>query len=116
MQNQLTDGLKVTVPAPAGGVTSGDGVLIGSLFGVASATAAAGADVVLVRTGTYTLPKFGAGSGAAWTVGQLVYWDASEGEATHTDDSAANKVIGVAAAVATTTATTGAVLLTGQVS
>ncbi|HVZ64624.1 MAG TPA: DUF2190 family protein [Lacunisphaera sp.] len=47
MKNYIQEGRMITVAAPAGGVTSGDGVVMGALFGVASKTAAAGETVSL---------------------------------------------------------------------
>lgn len=43
--------------APVGGVASGQGVLIGSLFGVAATTAAEGAEVEIATRGVFDLPK-----------------------------------------------------------
>jgi len=37
MKNYIQEGRMITVAVPAGGVTSGDGVVIGALFGVARA-------------------------------------------------------------------------------
>ncbi|MBZ0140481.1 MAG: DUF2190 family protein [Pseudorhodoplanes sp.] len=36
MKNYIQEGRMITLAAPAGGVTSGDGVMVGALFGVAS--------------------------------------------------------------------------------
>jgi hypothetical protein len=44
------------VPAPVGAVHWGDGVLIGSLFGVAAYNAAEGEDVEVSLGGVYELP------------------------------------------------------------
>lgn len=106
MKNFVQNGDIITVPAPSGGVTSGDGVLIGSLFGVAQATAAATVPVAIKTRGVFTLPKT---SAQAWTVGALIYWDASEDECTTVDTD--NTVIGVAVAVAANPSATGTVLL-----
>lgn len=56
MKNFVQRGDTITVAAPAT-LSSGDGVLIGSLFGVATTDAASGADVALVTTGVIALPK-----------------------------------------------------------
>lgn len=53
-------------------IASGEGVLIGSLFGVAAASYAAGDEGVLNVTGIYELPKTGS---QAWSFGTKVYWD-----------------------------------------
>ncbi len=62
----------ITVAAPAGGVASGDGVVIGALFGIASTTAAAGETVTIATTGVFDLPKLASSVIAA---GDKVSWD-----------------------------------------
>lgn len=94
MKNYLGPGDIVEVPAPAGGVASGDFVLVGVLGGVAQVAAAAGVIVPIVRKpGNYTLPK---ATGAAWTKGDALYWDATAKNFTKT--SAGNTRYGAAAA------------------
>ena len=44
-KNYIQPGHTITVAAPTGGVLSGDGVLIGTLFGIAQYDAVEGADV-----------------------------------------------------------------------
>jgi predicted RecA/RadA family phage recombinase len=61
----------LTLPAPYA-VNSGQGALIGSIFGVASTDALINADCVFVTRGEYTFPKV---ASQAWTLGQKVYWD-----------------------------------------
>lgn len=107
MQNYKSPGENVTITAPAA-ITAGDGIQIGSLFGVAQATVASGVDVVLARRGIYTLPKL---SAQAWTVGALIYWDAAAKQCTTV--VATNKPIGVAMAVAANPSSFGDVLLDG---
>jgi len=107
MKNYVQDGKVITVTAPAGGVSSGDGVLIGAgLFGVAQKDAAAGDPVAIVTRGVFELPKT---SAQAWTVGALIYWDADPGECTTT--STDNTIIGVAVAAAANPSAVGTVLL-----
>lgn len=106
--NLKQDGEVMTVAAPAA-KSSGDGVLVGSMFGVAVADAASGADVAIATRGVYTLPKV---SAQAWTVGALIYWDDSAGQCTTT--STDNKLIGVAAAAAANPSSTGEVRLNGS--
>lgn len=106
MKNYVQDGKVITVAAPSGGVTSGQGVLIGSLFGVAQMAAAEGADVAIVTRGVFTLPKT---SAQAWTVGALIYWDATPGECTTVDTG--NTVIGVAVKAASNPSATGTVII-----
>ena len=110
MKNLVADGNTVTVAAPAA-VTSGDGVLVGSMFGVAQTDAANGADVVIVTTGVFDLPKVGS---QAWTVGVKVYWD--DGNSRCTTASSSNTLIGVAVAAVGSGAgeTTGRVRLNGS--
>lgn len=92
-------------------VTGGQGLLLGSLFGVVVASALIGELAAMKRTGRFTLPK---ATGQVWSVGSLIYWDDTAKNATTTVGS--NKVIGAAAAAAISGATSGEVLLTGQVS
>lgn len=66
------EGTMITVTAPSGGVVSGRGVLIGTLFGVSAVTADAGASVEIATRGVYTLPKT---SALAISVGDRVFWD-----------------------------------------
>lgn len=110
MKNLVADGNTVTVAAPAA-VTSGGGVLIGSMFGVAQADAAIGADAVIVTTGVFDLPKVGS---QAWTVGVKVYWD--NGNSRCTTVATSNTLIGVAVAAVAGGAgdTTGRVRLNGS--
>ena len=53
-------------------VTSGDGVLVGSLFGVAQTDATSGNSVDMAITGTYTLAKQ---TSQSWSSGDTIYWD-----------------------------------------
>lgn len=65
---------RVDVPAPSGGCVSGQGYVIGSIFGVAMHDAAEGALVTLRTRGIIDLPKSGAGS-VNFAVGAKVFWD-----------------------------------------
>ncbi len=80
MKNFVQKGEAITVAAPAA-VSSGDGVLVGGLFGVANGGAAIGADVTISTVGVFELPKTSTDS---MTVGAAAYWDAAEGEVTVT--------------------------------
>lgn len=62
----------VTVIAPAGGVSSGDGVLIGSLFGIATHDAAAGAELELGVSGVWDIA---ADTSLVIDEGDRVFWD-----------------------------------------
>jgi predicted RecA/RadA family phage recombinase len=68
MKNYIQEGRMITVAAPAGGVTSGDGVV----FGVASKTAAAGETVTIATEGVFDLPKL---ASAVIAAGDAVAWD-----------------------------------------
>jgi predicted RecA/RadA family phage recombinase len=67
---QLGD--QVTVIAPAGGTVSGVGVLVGSLFGVATKTAAVGTSVEIRIEGVCEIAKT---SALAISTGDRLYWD-----------------------------------------
>ncbi len=77
MKNYIQPGNIITVTAPTGGVTSGAGLLVGNLFGIATANAAAGADVEISTTGVFDLPK---AANATFTEGQRVSWDATNAQ------------------------------------
>lgn len=95
MKNYIQPGNSVTVAAPAGGVSSGDGVLIGTLFGVAQTDAADGADVELLTEGVVELPK---ATPLAIAVGDRLFWDPANKEANKT--AAAQVCVGVAVVAA----------------
>lgn len=107
MRNYVQRGDALTIPAPTGGVLSGDAVLAGALFGVASADAAEGDDVAVSVEGVFELPKKAAD---AVTVGAVLYWDATPGELTITATD--NARVGYAAAAASAGTATVAVKLT----
>lgn len=72
MKNHIQKGEVITVPAPIGGVASGEGVIIGNIFGIAAYAAAVGEPVELATIGVYQLPK---ATAAVLTVGARVAWD-----------------------------------------
>ncbi|WNG37874.1 DUF2190 family protein [Archangium violaceum] len=111
MKNYIQPGQSLTLTAPAGGVTSGQPYLIGSLFVVATGSAAAGSPFVGARCGVFELTKT---AGQAWTEGAALYWDNAARACTTVSTS--NTRIGWAAQAATSAATTGAVLLSGLAS
>jgi predicted RecA/RadA family phage recombinase len=110
MRNFIQPGNTVTVPAPSGGVLSGGGVLVGSLFGVAAYTAAEGQPVEIDLVGVFELPKV-TGGGSAFTVGVLLYWDSTPGRLTTV--AADGMLVGVATEPAGDSATTARVRLNG---
>ena len=58
MKNYVQPGNTITLTAPYD-VASGDGLLVGSIFGVASGTAALGETVEAALVGVYELKKLG---------------------------------------------------------
>jgi predicted RecA/RadA family phage recombinase len=90
MKNYIQPGEMVTALAPAN-VLSGDGVLVGGLFGVAAYDALSGAEVELGTRGVYELPKT---TGQAWAAAWApIYWDNTTKKCTTT--AASNLKIGV---------------------
>lgn len=90
MKNYVQPGNTITLTAPYA-VAAGDGLLVGSIFGVAAGTAALGEAVEAALNGVYDLKKV---ASQAWAAGDKVYWDNTAKEATKTTTS--NTVIGVA--------------------
>ncbi|WP_417809937.1 DUF2190 family protein [Thioclava sp.] len=96
MKNYVQKGENITVSAPAA-ATSGQGVLIGNLFGIAAGTAAIGEDLDLVTEGVFNMAKV---STDELAVGDFVYWDDTAKLATSDDDTGANELIGLAVTAA----------------
>lgn len=107
MKNYIQEGAILTLAAPYD-VLAGAGLLVGSIFGVASTDALSGATVEAAVEGVYRLTKL---SAQAWTVGALVYWDNTNKRCTTVSTS--NTLIGVAVAVADNPSATGLVRLNG---
>lgn len=112
MQNFQQPGEVVTMAAPYDR-TSGQGALIGHLFGVAVSTVLNGVVGEFKTTGVFTLAKT---SAQAWTVGALLYWDDTNKLVTNSSNSAANFLIGCAYAAAANPSATGIVRLNGTAS
>jgi predicted RecA/RadA family phage recombinase len=112
MRSFLKDGVVFDAVSPVGGTVSGNAYLIGAaIFGVAVTDSVAGDTVSLRRLGHYTgMPK---AAGAAWVVGDILYWDNVAFNFTKT--SASNTRVGVAASAQLAGDTTGDVLLDGHV-
>jgi predicted RecA/RadA family phage recombinase len=70
----IQPGHTLTVTAPAGGVLSGDRVLIGTLFGIAQYDAVEGADVEILTEGVVEIAKT---SALQIDVGDRLFWDAT---------------------------------------
>jgi len=92
MKNFVQEGDVITLAAPYT-VVSGDGLLVGSIFGVATASAASGDAVETAVTGVFDLAKT---ASQAWTVGARIYWDDATKLCTTVAAAGANKLIGVA--------------------
>lgn len=107
MKNYVQKGENLTLPAPYA-VSSGDGALVGSIFGVAAGDAANGAEVDLVTVGVFVLPKV---STDAMAVGSPVYWDDDAKLVTTTATD--NTKIGVSVATAVNPSGTTSVRLNG---
>jgi predicted RecA/RadA family phage recombinase len=90
MKNYIQPGHALTLVAPYD-VVSGDGLLVGSIFGVASHDALSGAEVEAQLTGVLDLAKV---ASQAWTAGAKVYWDNTAKRATTV--ASGNTLIGVA--------------------
>lgn len=109
MKNFVQPGETITQIAPAA-VSSGDGVLVGTIFGVAQYSAASGAEVELARRGVFDLPKKAA---EAITAGAKVYWNNTNKEITTTASGAI--LVGAAVLAAGASDATARVLLDGTV-
>lgn len=93
-------------------VASGEGALIGSIFGVAQTDVASGAEGEFEVVGCHDL-KAASGAGTDWAQGAKLYWDATEKTLTKTATS--NTLIGAATAAKIAGATAGNVRLNGTV-
>lgn len=71
MKTKIQEGDKLELTAPYA-VNSGDGLLVGSLFGVAAFTAANGEQVTAHTRGVFELPKLSTDVVAA---GDVLHWD-----------------------------------------
>ena len=72
--NFVQPGRHIAVTAPTGGTLSGEGVLIGTLFGIAQYDAAEGAEVEVLTEGVVEIGKT---SALAISVGDRLFWDAT---------------------------------------
>jgi predicted RecA/RadA family phage recombinase len=72
MKNFIQRGDMITITAPAAGLTAGQGVLIGNLFGIVAKAAAEDESVEIATIGVYELPKL---AGAVIAAGARVAWD-----------------------------------------
>lgn len=109
MKNYVQKGDNISVTADAD-IASGEMVLKGALFGVASGAVKAGETVTLVRKGVFTGPK---ATGQSWSVGAKIYWDDTAKKLTTTATS--NKLVGCVVLAAGSSDATGTVLLDGVI-
>ncbi len=105
----LQDGAVVTVTAPAA-KNSGEGVLVGNLFGVAVINAASAASLPISTVGVHSIRKLN-GASSSFAQGANVHWDNTNANCTVSATS--NLKIGVATAAAANTDVAVAVRLTG---
>ncbi|GJD41945.1 DUF2190 family protein [Methylobacterium bullatum] len=108
MKNHVQRGENITLLAPVS-VLSGNGLLVGAMFGVAAGDAAIGEDLDLVTVGVFTLPKV---SAQVMAVGDPLYWDAAAKLVTKT--ASGNTKIGVAVETVAAQSGTVAVRLNGS--
>lgn len=108
MKTYVQDGTAMEFAAPYDRL-SGEGALIGAMFGVATVDVLNTVRANFQITGVVTLKKT---SAQAWTEGALIYWDNTNKEATTVSTS--NTRIGCAAAVAANPSATGSVRLNGM--
>lgn len=101
MKTKFSEGSIIDVTAPSGGTTSGVGVLIGAMFGIAVTTNLVGDTVSIHTGGVFDHVAEGAGSGQAFIPGDLVYWDNTAKRMTKTTTS--NTKVGYAVAAKVTT-------------
>ncbi len=73
MKNYIQPGDTITATAPTGDLSSGEGAVVGAIFGVAAFNAAQGYPVELVTRGVFTLPK----SAGVIAEGATVWWNDS---------------------------------------
>lgn len=93
MKNFVQDGDVLTLEAPAGGVVSGVGYLIGGLFVVATISAAEGELFTGRRRGVVELVGATHANAQAASAGDAAYWDNAAKKITKT--AAGNTIVGV---------------------
>lgn len=107
MKNYISTGDVIRVTCPAGGKSSGDGVQIGNIFGVATHDAEANAELEIKVTGVFDLDKV---SAQAWaTLGLPIYYD--DAADLVTTEGSGNILIGVNVAAAANPSSAGRVRL-----
>lgn len=109
MKNFVQTGDALTIVAPYA-LTSGQGALLGSLFGVAASNAASGANVEIVPEGVFDITALSTDTG---TVGTKMYWDNTNRRLTTTLTS--NTLVGCLTAAKGGTDATARVYLDGAI-
>ncbi|PRA57517.1 DUF2190 family protein [Brucella pituitosa] len=99
MKNFVQPANIVDLTAPAGGIASGEAHMFGSLFGVATTSAAEGAKVAVSLEGVFKLPK---ATGAGIVEGSKAYWNGDEITGVEGDDPAVGHIVASASADALT--------------
>lgn len=120
MNKSYDDVIRVTLPAPVGGVKSGGFYKIGLLFGCSVSTEAAGKLFTLERSGIYAA-DVEAAAGNEITIGEPLYWTAGRADAEftnvaeagslHVGWSAGNVAAGAVGAIDVIIEPTGAITL-----
>lgn len=90
MKNFVKHGANIGLTAPYN-VTSGGGMLVGSIFGVATGDVASGDEVEASTTGVFDMPKT---AGNTFAQGAKVYWNNSTKAMTST--ASTNYLVGTA--------------------
>jgi predicted RecA/RadA family phage recombinase len=88
MKNFIQDGDVITLTAPYA-LTSGQGALVGQLFGIAATDVASGASGEFATRGVFSVTKAGS---QVWSVGQKVYW--ADGTRVFTNVATGNVFVG----------------------
>src|SRR5512134_3869226 len=104
--NYIQPGRTLTVTAPTGGVLSGQGLLIGALFGIAQYDAVEGAEVEILTEGVVEIVKT---SALAIGVGDRLFWDDTNKVVNKT--TTAQQQVGVAVAAGANPSATVKMLL-----
>src|SRR5687768_69383 len=108
--NFVQNGEVITLVAPYQR-NSGEGALVGSIFGVATTTVANAVAAEFAIVGVWDLAKT---SAQAWTQGQKIYWDNANKRCD--SDSTVGTLIGMATEAAANPSATGKVRLNGVAS
>lgn len=105
MKNYVCEGDVFEFTA-GGTITAGSPVLMGSIVGIAAKGGVSGEVIPVNVCGVFTVTK---ATGAAWAVGDALYWDA--GNSSFTKTASGNTLAGYAYAAAASGAATGQIKL-----